>query len=72
MQFSGAIRYMLPWLLADIDEMAEVFGKDAWPYGIERNQRTLDMLVQYLVSQHFLSKPVKLEDMFARIVTWSE
>ena len=52
--------------------MAEVFGKDAWPYGIERNQRTLEMLVEYLVNQHFLSKAIKLEDMFAPIVTWSE
>lgn len=72
MQFSGAIRYTLPWLLADIDEMAELFGKDPWPYGIEPNRRTLEMLVQYLVNQHFLTRPVRLEEMFAPIVTWSE
>src|SRR5262245_41265143 len=72
MQFGGAVRYMLPRLLADIDEMAEVVGKEAWRYGIERNQQTLDTLVHYLVSQHFLSKAVRLENMFARIVTWSE
>lgn len=72
MQFSGAMRYTLPWLFADIDEMAELFGKDPWPYGIEPNRRTLETLVQYLVSQHFLTKPVRLEEMFAPIVTWSE
>jgi len=72
MQFSGAIRYTLPWLLADIDEMTELFGHDPWPYGIEPNRRTLETLVQYLVYQHFLSKPVNLDEMFARIVTWNE
>jgi 4,5-dihydroxyphthalate decarboxylase len=72
MQFSGAIRYMLPWLLADVDEMTELFGNDPWPYGLERNQQTLNALVQHLVSERFLAEPVKLQDMFARIVTWSE
>jgi 4,5-dihydroxyphthalate decarboxylase len=72
MQFSGAIRYTLPWLLADIDEMVELFGRDPWPYGIEQNRRTLETLVQYLVYQHFLSKPVTLDEMFAPIVTWNE
>ncbi len=72
MRFSGAVRYMLPWLFADIDEMDELFGKDPWPYGIESNRRTLETLIHYLVDQSFLSGPVSLEDMFAPIVTWNE
>jgi len=72
MRFSGAIRYMLPWLFADIDELDEVFGKDPWPYGIEPNRGTLETLILYLVDQSFLSSAVTLEDMFAPIVTWNE
>jgi 4,5-dihydroxyphthalate decarboxylase len=72
MRFSGAIRYTLPWLLADVDEMDEVFGADPWPYGIEANRETLETLVRYLVDQHFISKPVTLDAMFAPIVTWNE
>jgi 4,5-dihydroxyphthalate decarboxylase len=72
MRFSGAIRYMLPWLFADIDELDEVFGNDPWPYGIEPNRHTLEMLIRYLVDQYFISKPVTLDAMFAPIVTWNE
>ena len=35
---------MLPWMTADIDEIDEVFGGDAWPYGIEPNRPTLEAL----------------------------
>jgi 4,5-dihydroxyphthalate decarboxylase len=63
---------MLPWLFADINELDEVFGSDPWPDGIELNRKTLETLVCYLVDQHFLSRPVLLEKMFAPIVTWNE
>jgi 4,5-dihydroxyphthalate decarboxylase len=72
MRFSGAIRYMLPWLFADIDELDELFGSDFWPYGIEANRKTLETLVRYLVAQHFLSRSVELEEIFAPIVKWNE
>jgi 4,5-dihydroxyphthalate decarboxylase len=31
---TGALRYMLPWMTADLDEIDEVFGGDPWPDGI--------------------------------------
>jgi len=72
MRFSGTIRYTLPWLFADIDEMAEVFGPDPWAYGLEANRPTLEALVQYLHEQRFLAEKVALEDMFVPIVTSNE
>src|SRR5262249_50338915 len=35
MRERGALRYMLPWLPADMDEIDDVFGGDPWPYRIE-------------------------------------
>jgi 4,5-dihydroxyphthalate decarboxylase len=64
MKERGALRYMLPWLPADMDEIDEVFGGDPWPYGIEANRRTLEALVQYLVEQHFIAKRIPIEDLF--------
>jgi 4,5-dihydroxyphthalate decarboxylase len=72
MKFSGTMRYTLPWLFADIDEMHEVFGADPWAYGLEPNRPTLEALVQYLHDQKFLAKKVRIEDMFAPIVTSNE
>jgi 4,5-dihydroxyphthalate decarboxylase len=55
---------MLPWLLAEIEEIDEVFGGDAWPYGIEGNRATLQALVQYMLEQHFIAEPIPIEDLF--------
>lgn len=72
MRFSGTIRYTLPWLFADLDEMEAVFGPDPWAYGLEANRPTLEALVQYLYDQRFLAEKVALEDMFLPIVTSNE
>lgn len=72
MRFSGAMRYMLPWLFDDIDEVDALFGGDSWPYGLDANRPTLDMLMQFLVDQGFLASPVSLDDLFTPIVGWQE
>jgi 4,5-dihydroxyphthalate decarboxylase len=68
MRYLGALRYMLPWLMADVDEIDEVFDGDPWPYGIEPNRPTLEALVQYMVEQHFIAKPIPIEDLFAPVL----
>ena len=60
----GALRYMLPWMHFDVDEMHEVFKGDPWPYGIERNRPTLEALVHYMVEQHLIAAPIPLERLF--------
>jgi len=63
----GALRYMLPWLTADIDEIDEIFGGDPWPYGVEPNRPTLEAMVDYMVEQHFIPKKIPIEDLFAKV-----
>jgi len=72
MRFSGAQRFMLPWLYDEIAEMDALFGDDPWPYGIEANRQTLDTFMRYLVDQHFLENRVPVDTLFAPIVSWSE
>jgi 4,5-dihydroxyphthalate decarboxylase len=60
----GTLNYMLPWMTADIDEIDEVFGGDAWPYGIEPNRPTLEALMTYLADQAIINRPMAIEDMF--------
>ena len=67
MRFSGAQRYMLPWLFADIDEIDEVFGGDPWPYGIEPNRPTLEALVQYMAEQHLIAQPLPVDGLFVPV-----
>lgn len=64
MYYIGALRYMLPWLPADLDEIDEVFGGDPWPYGLEPNRPTLEALSQYLEDQYLIEKKVSVDDLF--------
>ena len=57
MRFTGTIRYTLPWLFQDIDEMDEVFGGDPWPYGFDRNLRALESFASYVPEQRFIPGP---------------
>lgn len=65
MYFSGAQRYMLPWLFDDLRELDEVFGSDPWPYGIDKNRRALETFVKYMHQQGFIEKDVPVDSLFA-------
>jgi 4,5-dihydroxyphthalate decarboxylase len=67
MRFSGAQRYMLPWLFADLDEIDELFGGDPWPYGVEANRPTLEAYVQYMVDQKFIAEAMPIESLFVAV-----
>jgi 4,5-dihydroxyphthalate decarboxylase len=67
MRFTGALRYMLPWMTADLDEIREVFGDDPWPYGIEANRPTLEALVRYMVEQSIIAAPAVVDELFVPV-----
>ena len=62
-----ALRYMMPWLPRDVDEIFEYFDGDPWPYGVEENRPTLEALVQYLQDQHLIAHKPTLEELFAPV-----
>jgi 4,5-dihydroxyphthalate decarboxylase len=72
MRFSSSLRYTLPWLHAELDEMAEVFGADPWPYGLETNRHVLTTLVEYLVEQRLLARPIPLEELYVPLTLLGE
>jgi 4,5-dihydroxyphthalate decarboxylase len=73
MRFTGTNRYMVPWLNAEVEEIATLFGGDPYPYGLPKNRKVLDTLMQYLVRQGFVSAPAPaLEPLFTPIVSWAE
>lgn len=67
MRYLGALRYMLPWLAVELDEIDEIFGGDHWPYGVKPNRTTLEALVQFLYDQSMIAAPVKVDDLFAPV-----
>lgn len=71
-RFSSSLRYTLPWLHAELEEMAELFGSDPWPYGLEANRHVLTTLVQYLVEQRLLTRPIPLEELYVPLTVLGE
>lgn len=67
MRFLGALRYMLPWLTDDLDELDAVFGGDPWPYGVEANRATLATLMQYMVEQGLLKAGLPVDELFVPV-----
>jgi 4,5-dihydroxyphthalate decarboxylase len=67
MRYLGALRYMLPWMAAEIDEIDEVFGGDPWPYGVEANRASIDAMIRFMVQQSMIAAPMKAEDVFVSV-----
>ncbi len=40
MRFSGAMRYALPWMYDDIEEIDDLFRGDPFPYGLDGKPHT--------------------------------
>jgi 4,5-dihydroxyphthalate decarboxylase len=63
----AALRYMLPWLGDDLDELDTVFGGDPWPYGVDANRTTMATLMQYMVEQGVLKAEIPVDDLFLSV-----
>ena len=61
----SALKYMLAWSVADIEEERELFGDEFWPYGLDPNRHVLDTLIQYSHEQGLTKKPTELKSLFA-------
>jgi 4,5-dihydroxyphthalate decarboxylase len=59
-----ALKITLPWVVAETEETRRVMGEDFWPYGLERNRRSLEALPQYLYEQHLAPRVVPIEELF--------
>jgi 4,5-dihydroxyphthalate decarboxylase len=61
----SALKYMMAWSIAEMEEEREVFGPDPWPYGLEPNRHVLETLVQYTHEQGLIKKKPAVESLFA-------
>ena len=67
MRYAGSLSAMLPWLIEAVEEIDEVFGGDAFPYGVEPNRATLQALVTYMVEQRFIARAIPIEELFVSL-----
>jgi len=61
----SALKYMLAWSIAEMEEERDLFGDNPWPYGLEANRHVLETLVQYSYEQGLIKKRMDIEGLFA-------
>jgi len=62
---TAALKTMLPWLAAHVEETRRDMGEDFWPYGIERNRGTLATFLRYSHEQALARQVLQPEQLFA-------
>jgi 4,5-dihydroxyphthalate decarboxylase len=61
---TAALKTMLPWLPAHLDETRREMGDDFWPYGLEPNRRTLATFLRYSHEQGLAARLLEPEQLF--------
>ena len=48
---TAALKTMLPWLVAHVEQTRREMGDDFWPYGLEPNRAVLATFLRYSTSR---------------------
>ena len=59
------------WLAPYAERMKALFGEDFWPYGLEKNRKTLQAFVDFAFEQGVCHRRLTLEELFPRQVLTS-
>ena len=62
---TAALKVMLPWLTAHVEDARLEMGDDFWPYGLERNRQTLDTFLRYHHEQGLSKRLLSADELFA-------
>jgi 4,5-dihydroxyphthalate decarboxylase len=62
---TAALKTMLPWLTAHVEETRREMGDDFWPYGVERNRGALTAFLRYSYEQGLAKQGLEPEQLFA-------
>jgi 4,5-dihydroxyphthalate decarboxylase len=62
---TAALKAMLPWLHAHVEEARREMGDDFWPYGFDKNRNTLETFLRYHHEQGLSKRRLEPEELFA-------
>ena len=65
LQDTAALKAMLPWLTAHVEDARQEMGDDFWPYGLERNRKTLETFLRYHHEQGLSKRLLSVDELFA-------
>ncbi len=62
---TAALKTMLPWQVAHVEEARRELGQDWWAYGLEANRHVLDTFLRYHHEQGLSERRLTPEELFA-------
>ena len=62
---TAALHVTLPWINEEVDRTKEVMGDDWWPYGVDKNRKTLETFLRYHYEQGLSTRPMAINELFA-------
>lgn len=62
---TAALKAMLPWLTAHVEQVRREMGADWWPYGFEKNEATLKTFLRYHHEQGLSKRLLEPRELFA-------
>jgi 4,5-dihydroxyphthalate decarboxylase len=62
---TAALKTMLPWANAHVEEARREMGDDFWPYGLDRNRKALDTFLRYHFEQGLSKRLLTPDELFA-------
>jgi 4,5-dihydroxyphthalate decarboxylase len=62
---TSALTTMLPWQIAQVEELRRELGEDWWAYGFEPNRHVLDTFLRYHHEQGLSKRRLRPEELFA-------
>lgn len=63
---TAALKAMLPWLHAHVEDTIDQMGEDFWPYGLEANMQTIDTFLRYSMEQGLAPRRLTPAEIFAK------
>lgn len=64
LQETAALKVMLPWLNAHVEEARRIMGDDYWSYGFKPNRDTLETFLRYSHEQGLSKRRLSAEEIF--------
>jgi 4,5-dihydroxyphthalate decarboxylase len=62
---TAALKGMLPWFNAHVEETLAAMGDDFWPYGVQKNRKTLETFLRYHHESGLSPRVLSVDEMFA-------
>jgi 4,5-dihydroxyphthalate decarboxylase len=62
---SAAAKTMLPWQIAQVEQVRREMGEDWWPYGVAPNRHVLETFLRYHHEQGLSPRRVAVDELFA-------